>query len=70
MRMIQELQGVEGGVQTVLLRIPFGTEPHAEGGVEVNVLVRVPAIESETQVEAAAREMAKIALRDALSMFP
>lgn len=70
MRMIQERQSVEGGVQTVLVRIPFGPTPQPEGGVEVSVLVRVPAIASESQVEAAAREMAKIALKDALSIFP
>lgn len=70
MRMTQEHHGTAGGVQTVLVRIPCEAPSQTEGSVEVTVLVRVPAIESDAQVETAAREMAKRALHEALSRFP
>ncbi len=70
MRVIYELHNAEAGLQTVLVRIPFGTSSQVAGSVEITALVRVPAIDSEAQVEAAAREMAKLALQEVVSKLP
>lgn len=69
-RLSHEMQGVEDGVQSVLIRIPLERPPQREGGIEVTVLVGVPAIDSDEQMEMAARERAKLALQDALARFP
>lgn len=69
-RMIQEMRDVEGGRQQVLVRVAFERSDAEAGVVEVSALVGVPTVESETQMETAARELARQALRKALDIFP
>lgn len=69
-RIIQEMQGVENGRQQVLVRIAFDRSD-AEGGiVEVTALVGVPTIDSQTQMEGAARELARQAISSARDVLP
>ncbi len=69
-RMTQETQEVSDGRRQVVVRVHFGRPDAGREVVEVAATVRVPAIESETQTEAAARQMARRALEQALSAFP
>ncbi len=69
-RMSQELQDVVQGMRQVVVRIPFDPADVDHGAIEVTATVRVPAVDSQIQVEQAAREMAKRAIEKALSAFP
>ncbi|TFZ58399.1 hypothetical protein E4V01_11755 [Methylorubrum sp. Q1] len=69
-RMTQETQDVIDGRRQVVVRVLFGRPDPGRDVVEVAATVRVPAIESETQTEAAARQMARRALEQALAAFP
>lgn len=69
-RMTQETQEVIDGRRQVVVRVHFGRPDAGPEVVEVAATVRVPAIESEAQTEAAARQMARRALEQALSAFP
>lgn len=69
-RMTQETQDVSDGRRQVVVRVHFGRPDAGRDVVEVAATVRVPAIESDTQTEAAARQMARRALEQALAAFP
>lgn len=69
-RMTQETQDAIDGRRQVVVRVHFGPPDDGREVVEVAATVRVPAIESEAQTEAAARQMARRALEQALSAFP
>lgn len=69
-RMTQEAQDVIDGRRQVVVRVHFGRPEEGRAVVEVAATVRVPAIESEAQTEAAARQMARRALEQALAAFP
>ena len=69
-RMTQKTQEVIDGRRQVVVRVHFGRPEAGREGVEGAATVRGPAIESETQTEAAARQMARRALEQALSAFP
>lgn len=69
-RMTQETQDVIDGRRQVVVRVLFDRSGADGEVVEVAATVRVPAIDSETQTEAAARQSARRALEKALSAFP
>ncbi|MGW5957717.1 hypothetical protein [Methylorubrum thiocyanatum] len=69
-RITQETQDVIDGRRQVVVRVLFDRSDADGGIVEVAATVRVPAIESETQTEAAARQTARRALQQALTAFP